>query len=265
MIKLYWMLAYREWATPNPVIVETLERLRRQGFDVTVGIAARTCLALNHFPLDSDLYVLKSRAPFWWSLAGLAHQHGRRVLNPFPASLLARDKVAATAALHAEGVPVPRSWVTGNPHHLRELLTQHPLILKPGWGEQGRGLLIAQQSADLPDTLDSDQPWLVQEYHPLIGDDIKVYAIGEALCAFRKLFAPDSYQRVGQPFALTSEMETIARQCGAALNLTLYGVDLIETTTGPKVVDVNIFPAYRQFPNAAALLAEHVASQARAA
>lgn len=262
-MKIYCMLAYRAWDTPSPVLRDTLQLLRQRGFEVQLGIAAQTCFDLSQFPLNCDLYLLKSRAPFWWSLAALAHQQGRRVLNPFPASVLARDKVAATAALQAAGVPVPRSWVTGDPHWLEELLARQPLILKPGWGEQGRGLTIVHQPAGLPARLDPAQPWLVQEYVAHAPDDIKVYAIGETLCAFRKPFAPDSYQRVGEPFTLSSDLEALVRRCGQALNLSLYGVDLIETAAGPLVVDVNVFPAYRQFHQAPAVLAEHIALKAR--
>jgi ribosomal protein S6--L-glutamate ligase len=262
-MKLYFMLAQRDWATPNPVMVDLLTLLRQRRFEVTTGVATQLLLAPGQFPLDYDLYILKSRSLFWLSMAGIAHHHDRRVLNPYPACVAVRNKIIVTACLQSGQLPVPRSWVVGDVRQLQSLLAIHPLILKPCYGDQGRGIQILRDPEDLAALPETSEPWLVQQYIPHTSDDIKVYAIGEHLYAVRKPFGPGSFMRTGTPYALPPELHEIVRRCGQVLNVSLYGVDMIEGPDGPVVVDVNLFPAYRQMPKAARLLADHIASCAR--
>ena len=59
------------------------------------------------------------------------------------------------------------------------------------------------------------------------------------------------------------ELVELARRCGRAFGLTLYGLDLIEGPDGPVIVDVNYFPGYRGVPGAAERVAEQVERFAR--
>jgi glutathione synthase/RimK-type ligase-like ATP-grasp enzyme len=62
---------------------------------------------------------------------------------------------------------------------------------------------------------------------------------------------------------LSTEVERLARRCGEAFGLRLYGLDLAEDDSGLYVVDVNYFPGYRGVPDAAARLARYIVSLAR--
>ena len=53
-------------------------------------------------------------------------------------------------------------------------------------------------------------------------------------------------------------MREIARACGAAFGLGLFGLDIIETAEGPFVVDVNYFPGYKGIPGAAEVVADFI-------
>ena len=80
----------------------------------------------------------------------------------------------------------------------------------------------------------------------------------------RKAFAGDSFLRAGEPTALTPEIEDIARRCGRAFGLELYGLDVAEDPElGPRVIDVNYFPGYRGVPRAAERMTEYIARAVR--
>jgi ribosomal protein S6--L-glutamate ligase len=47
-------------------------------------------------------------------------------------------------------------------------------------------------------------------------------------------------------------------RAGQVLGLDLFGVDIIVTTRGPLVIDVNAFPGFQGVPNAAEYLVNYV-------
>ena len=57
---------------------------------------------------------------------------------------------------------------------------------------------------------------------------------------------------------LDARTRDIVLKCGEVLGLHLYGVDLVRTERGPRVVDVNYFPGYKGVPGAAKLIADYV-------
>ena len=40
--------------------------------------------------------------------------------------------------------------------------------------------------------------------------------------------------------------------------MSVYGVDFIETSNGPYIVDVNDFPSFRSIPEGISLISDHV-------
>ena len=55
----------------------------------------------------------------------------------------------------------------------------------------------------------------------------------------------------------------MARRAARAFGLGLYGLDIIESEEGPKVVDLNYFPGYKGIPEAAKLLTSYIVACAR--
>jgi glutathione synthase/RimK-type ligase-like ATP-grasp enzyme len=53
----------------------------------------------------------------------------------------------------------------------------------------------------------------------------------------------------------------LARRCGEAFGLEIYGVDTIETSTGPLVIEVNEFPNFSVIRDAAGLIADHIVAR----
>src|SRR5437762_12207836 len=112
--RLYFMLAFRNNArSPNPTLVAA-DILRGRGYQVEIGIAEQMLLQPEEFSVKHDLYILKSHSDLWLSLGGVLYEQGARLLNPYLSCIAMQNKIMAAYQLHTVGVPIPRSWVTGN-------------------------------------------------------------------------------------------------------------------------------------------------------
>lgn len=255
--KLYIMLAFtRNQHTPNPVLVEVFARLRQQGCQVEIGIANELVLDPARLTVTHDLYILKSHTTLWLSLAGILHEQGARLLNPYPACLAAHNKIVAAQRLRAAGIRVPETWVTGNLNLLWSIVQDRPLIIKPYTGSKGEGIVIVRTPAELAQLPPLTQPMLVQECLPGYGEDLKVYVVGHHVFGIRKVLHQGVLQRT--PVLISEEVRQLALQCGQWFGLGLYGLDVLETEAGPIVVDLNYFPSYKGIPGVALLIAEYI-------
>jgi len=252
---MYFMLALQTPVAPNPVLVETFAILRKRGLDIEIGIGEELVLPLDRIVVSHDLYILKSHAALWLSLAEIIHMHGGRLLNPFPACLAAQNKIVAVQLMQAAGVPTPRSWVTADLTVLRSLVQEQPVIIKPYNGGRGIGIRVMRSSRELTDAPRPAEPVLIQEYVPPY-DEVKVYVIGE------EAFGVRTRSRLGEarrrPCGISDEVRAIALRCGRLFGLGLYGLDVIEGADGPLVVDLNYFPSYQAVPGAGARIADFI-------
>jgi ribosomal protein S6--L-glutamate ligase len=251
----------------NPIVAEAFERLRAQQIEVAVRFPEQELIQLDTFQVDADLYVLKSNTELALSLAMAYERIGARVLNSARASAVAKDKLLAAAVLARAGIPAPRSLAVRRPDELAESFHGgRALILKPHRGYHGAGVAVAERPSELPATDVYPEVVFAQDYLADARRDLKIFAIGEEVFGVRKGFGPDSYLRAGEPTALSPQIEQIARRCGAAFGLELYGLDVAEAPElGPRVIDVNYFPGYRGVPRAAERMAEYIARAVRQA
>jgi ribosomal protein S6--L-glutamate ligase len=259
-MNLYFMLAFaRNAYNPNPVLVELFEILRRN-CDVEIGVASELILDSARLTDRADLYVLKSHSALWLSLAGIVHQQGGRLLNPYPSCQLVHNKIVAQRRLEAAHIPTPRSWVTGDLRLLRAVAQEWPVILKPYVGGRGSGVTLLRNDHDLSAVPVPNEPVLVQEY--IAGDELKLYGIGQEVFGVRKVITSAGPVRVPTP--VSDAVRAIAQRCGTLFGLTFYGVDVIDGAQGPAVIDVNYFPSYKGVPGAAQLLARGIMNYAAA-
>ncbi len=262
-MNLFFMLALHHTENPcNDVLVQLLDILKWRGIHVDVGIAQDTILHPDQLSCEYDLYVLKSHSSLWLSLAGVLHEQGARILNPYPGCFALENKIITTQRLKNAGVPVPETWVTADFSLLMPIAEEKPLIVKPNTGGRGKGIYFIQSPRDLLDIPETGQPMLVEELIPGTGEDLKTYVIGDQVFGIRKPFSPMSYRTAGRPVRVDPQVEAIARACGRVFGLSLYGLDIIEAPDGPVVVDLNYFPSYKGIPNAAGILADFIVDYA---
>lgn len=258
-VRVHFLLVRRVPPVPSPVLVEVGERLRRRGFVVTGVIPEEVLTSVDELDLADGLVVLKSHTELALSLAAGYHAGGARLLNPFESCVITQDKVTACQRLRAAGVPVPMTWVTADPSLVAGLLDRGPLVLKPLRGHRGAGVRVVHRLRDLEVMpAAADVPFVVQEFVPGPGEDLKVYVAGEHVHAVRKPFSAESFTHPGRSVALDPEVRQVAVRCGEALGLGLYGVDVIEGADGPVAVDVNYFPGYKGVPAAAGPIADYI-------
>lgn len=260
-MRLRFLLARRPDG-PSGIVLEVAELLRQRGFDVESTIAEEAVQEPGRLGEEADLWLLKSYTPLSLSLAGALHRAGARVLNPWPACAAARDKIGAAQVLEAAGIPAPRSWVTGDLSLLAPLARAMPLVVKPYLGWRGEGVRVVRGEAELRALPPPREPVLVQEFLPGPGVDLRVYVVGDRVFATRKPFSASSFSVPGREVAVPGDVRSIALRCGDAFGLGLYGLDLIETPDGPRVVDVNYFPGYKGIPDAPHAVAAYVAAYA---
>jgi len=262
-VRLCFLLVRRVPPVPSPVLEDVFEILTRRGFRVEGGIAEEMIQRADSLRVEHDLYLLKSHTELSLSLAGVLDAQGARFLNPYRNCHATQNKIVASRRLSAFGVPVPRTWVTGDLALLRPIAEEMPLLVKPYLGHRGVGIQVVRRADDLERIPPPSGPVIVQEYIQGGDEDIKLYVVGEEVFAVRKRFSSDSFTRPGRPSPVSPELREIAQRCGRALGLGLYGLDVVEGPDGPFVVDLNFFPGYKGVPGAGAAIASYVERYAR--
>jgi ribosomal protein S6--L-glutamate ligase len=261
-MRLHFILVRRVPPVSSPVLVEVFALLEQRGFEISSSIPEEEVLRPNELRPEHDLYVLKSHTELALSLAGVLDTQGAALLNPYASCITTQDKLVAARRLRAAGVPAPRSWTTGDLALLRPIAEETPLILKPYRGHRGAGITIVRSAAELDFLPAPSTPLLVQEYVDGDGEDVKLYVVGEDVFAVRKEFSETSFTVPGRPSPVRGELRELALAAGRVLGLGLYGLDVLETSGGPIVVDVNYFPGYKGVPGAAPLIADYIESYA---
>jgi ribosomal protein S6--L-glutamate ligase len=198
-------------------------------------------------------------------------------INCHAAIAAVHNKAEMAVTLDRARVPTPITLL-GPTQSLacRAAAWQYPLVLKPLFGDNGRGLQVVKSPEEMT-RLRWNEPFaLAQQFVPSSDVDLKLYAIGDEVWAVRK---PSPLGRNGkQPFhraiggaigqnppiellEAPPALEQLARRCGRLFGLELYGVDCIETPEGPVVIEVNEFPNYTGVPEADEKLADHIISR----
>lgn len=255
-MKFHFLLARRTPDVPSQIILDVSEILRRRGHVVECSIPEESLCALDEGPRDPDLYLLKSYTELSLSLAGALSAQGANLINPYQGCAAARNKIVCYQMLRQSGVPVPRAWITSGLSLLKDLLKSYPLILKPYMGWRGEGVQVIRRERDLAGLQPPSAPLLIQEYIENNGEDLRLYVAGGEVFGIRKRFSRSSFAVEGEPTPVSREMRDLALRCGQVFGLKLYGLDVIEGSEGPRVVDVNYFPGYKGVPGAAYAVAD---------
>ena len=177
---------------------------------------------------------------------------GVDVLNPPSALAAAHDKLLTSRVLRLNGLPHPHSWhvADGTPTVAPEL----PLVLKPRFGSWGRDVSLCRTPAELEQQLERlrYRDWfrehgaLAQELVPPLGWDLRiVVAGGRVVGAARRFAAPGEWRTNvslggrSEPVAPPPLARTLAVSAAAAIGADLVGIDLLPTTTGYFISELN--------------------------
>ena len=212
-----------------------------------------------------------------------AREAGVLVWNDARAIERCVDKSMTSFLLTRAGVPTPPAWAVESHEAACVIVARAggPLVLKPLFGSQGRGLRLVRSPADLPEPQAVRGVYYLQRFVGVDHDGFRDFRLlvsrGRVVAAMAR-HSPHWITNVrqgGRPVAVaaTAEMRDLAVAAAAAIGASFAGVDIVCGEDGrPTVLEVNSMPAWSglqkvtPFDIASALAADLVAAAgARAA
>ncbi|HKK23484.1 MAG TPA: 30S ribosomal protein S6--L-glutamate ligase [Pseudohaliea sp.] len=171
-----------------------------------------------------------------------------------------RDKLRALQLMSRKGVGMP---VTGFAHDVengRQLIKMvggTPVVLKLLEGTQGRGVVLAETYKAAESVIDAfielGADFLVQEFiKEAGGSDVRAFVIGRRVVAAMERSAAEgefrsNLHRGGSAAAtkLSPEERRTAVKAAQTMGLSVAGVDILRSSRGPLIMEVNSSPGLR--------------------
>lgn len=176
-----------------------------------------------------------------------------------------RDKLRALQLLSRKDIGMP---VTGfansldNTKDLIKLVGGAPLVIKLTEGTQGRGVVLAETAKAAESVIDAfrelDADFLVQEFiKEAGGSDVRCLVIGDKVVAAMERTAKagefrSNLHRGGSAelTKLTPKERKTALLASKTMGLRVSGVDILRSSRGPLVMEVNSSPGLEGIENA---------------
>jgi ribosomal protein S6--L-glutamate ligase len=242
-----------------------IDALRARGRDVAVIDPRASGYTLGDDAWLDGLGGLVARGRSWDLLCLLewAEAAGLPTINTKAAVAGVFNKADMSVTIAANGLPAPRTWF-GTIERLAEAIPvdAYPVILKLIFGDNCRGLVVADDRDALVATDWPEPVAIAQSYHRTDGFDLKLYGIGGDVWGVRKP-SPFNAAREGatgdaEAVDLDDELVLLGRRCGEIFGLDLFGVDCIVAEGRPLVIEVNDYPNFTAVPNANERMADFV-------
>jgi len=178
-------------------------------------------------------------------------------LNESVAIGRSRDKLRALQLLARAGVGLPVTAFAHGPRKAEDVVSEvggAPVVIKLLEGTQGMGVILAETEASAKSIIEAfsaaNVNILVQEFvRESSGSDVRALVIGgRIVAAMRRTGKKGEFRanlhRGGQaePVELTPEEQSCALRSVEAIGLNVAGVDLLRSSRGPLVLEVNASP-----------------------
>jgi RimK family alpha-L-glutamate ligase len=165
------------------------------------------------------------------------------------------DKSMTSFLLARAGIPTPQTWTAESREQAAEIVQAEagPLVLKPLFGSQGRGLRLIHNADELPAPSEVAGLYYLQRY---VGVDRNGYHDFRLLVSQGRVVAAmmrhsthwiTNVKLGGKPVAAMpdSAMKDLAIAATSAVGADFAGVDIIHDALGqPAVLEVNSMPAW---------------------
>ena len=198
-------------------------------------------------------------------LRALTHDLGRNCYMPIgpEAFSVVHDKFLTHIILQQSKIPMPKTYLASTVQASRMLLDKinYPIIMKLLQGTQGKGVLFADSHAaasSILDTLSSlNQPFIIQEFIDTAGSDTRVIVCGEKVVGAMVRRAKANEQRSnihsggkGEAVKVSDEVKKLAVKTAKALRMDIGGIDILEGSKGPVVIEANLSPGLQGITDA---------------
>jgi len=178
-------------------------------------------------------------------------------LNSAMAISQSRDKLYSLQLLLNSGIDIPTTGFANSPLDTNDLIKMvggSPLIVKLLEGTQGKGVVLAETKKAAESVINAFKSLnaniLVQEFiKEANGKDIRCFVIdGKVVAAIQREALPGEFRAnihlggTASVIKVTSEEKRIAVRAAKAMNLKVAGVDIIRSSKGPLLLEVNSSP-----------------------
>jgi RimK family alpha-L-glutamate ligase len=186
-----------------------------------------------------------------------ARELGVMVWNDARAIERCVDKSMTSFLLARAGIATPPTWAVESREAAAAIVEREaanrPLVLKPLFGSQGRGLRLIQTPDHLPDPAVVNGVYYLQGFVGVERDGFRDFRLlvsrGRVIAAMAR-HSPHwitNVKRGARPVAMVAneEMRELAVRAAAAVGAAFAGVDVLYDTDGrPTVLEVNSMPAW---------------------
>ncbi len=178
-------------------------------------------------------------------------------LNSAAAITQSRDKLFSLQLLLNNGVEIPTTGFANSPLDTDDLIKMvggSPLIVKLLEGTQGKGVVLAETKKAAESVINAFKSLnaniLVQEFiKEANGKDIRCFVIdGKVVAAIQREALPGEFRAnihlggTASIIKVTAEEKKIAIKAAKAMDLKVAGVDIIRSSKGPLLLEVNSSP-----------------------
>ena len=178
-------------------------------------------------------------------------------LNNAAAITQSRDKLFSLQLLLNNGVDIPTTGFANSPLDTDDLIKMvggSPLIVKLLEGTQGKGVVLAETKKAAESVINAFKSLnaniLVQEFiKEANGKDLRLFVVdGKVVAAMQREAAPGEFRAnihmggTASIVRVTAEEKKIAIKATKAMNLKVAGVDIIRSSKGPLLLEVNSSP-----------------------
>ncbi len=230
--------------------------------DLATSIQNTVNISAGDLDLTSlDLVFLRTLAPgtcdqitYRISTFDFLEKLGPVVINSTYPFRQTKDKFSALLTLHRAGIRIPKTFVS-EPFKPAVEFSEgfKEVVIKPLIGSQGFGV-IKTDSVDLAFTTLKHLSRLgqisyVQEYLPHEKYDQRVFVLGGEVLAAMARYSKEWKSNIAQgakprKIQPSPEAREMAIRSTLALGLDYSGVDIVEGTSGPYVIEVNAAPSW---------------------
>ncbi|MFC4818211.1 MULTISPECIES: 30S ribosomal protein S6--L-glutamate ligase [unclassified Flavobacterium] len=178
-------------------------------------------------------------------------------LNSAAAITQSRDKLFSLQLLLRNGVDIPTTGFANSPLDTNDLIKMvggSPLIIKLLEGTQGKGVVLAETKKAAESVINAFKSLnaniLVQEFiKEANGKDLRLFVVdGKVVAAMQREAAPGEFRAnihmggTASVVKVTADEKKIAIKAAKAMDLKVAGVDIIRSSKGPLLLEVNSSP-----------------------
>ncbi|MFT7073937.1 MAG: ribosomal protein S6--L-glutamate ligase [Patiriisocius sp.] len=176
-----------------------------------------------------------------------------------------RDKLRSLQILSRAGLGLPKTIFTNYSKNVKEIVEQAggaPVIIKLLEGTQGIGVILAETRKAAESVIEAfnnlQARVIVQEFIKEAGGaDIRAFIVdGQVVGAMKRQGKEGEFRSnlhrggTAEVIELSDEEETAALKAAKAMGLGIAGVDMLQSSRGPLILEVNSSPGLEGIENA---------------